>query len=89
MRGRWEHYTVYKVDPNGQQRLLTAYSSETHYTYIPARLPGNPQAGDRVSLYFPTKKAVQYTGCAVGEQEYRRGYGTEPHWVPVIQEVRA
>lgn len=81
----WEHYTIYKVDPNGMQRLLTEYISETHYTYIPARLPGNPRAGDRVSLFFPSKKAVQYTRCAVGEREY---IALHSGWEPAESEAR-
>lgn len=67
---KWESYPVFKVDPEGSQQLLTDYVSETHYTYRPARLPGNPQIGEIVGMRDAYKRLGWPPRCCVHGRDY-------------------
>lgn len=87
--GKWVFYTVYTIDPNGIQRLISdadqaLYKDDRNYTYLPAGLPGEPKPGERVAIYMV--RGQPYRRCRVGEREYRvisdsRGYRIR--WEPV------
>lgn len=87
-RGKWVRYTVYRVDANGSQRLISdadqaRFIDDRNYTYLSARLPGNLQPGERVAIWMVPGEP--YTRCVVGEREYRTcGSGTP--WAPVLFE---
>ena len=90
-KGKWERFTVYKVDANGMQRLISDddqrfFQDDRNYRYLPAGLPGDPKPGERVAIFIV--RGQPYQRCVVGEQEYRvvsDSRGWRLYWEPLAK----
>lgn len=87
--GKWTFFTVYQVDPDGMQRLISDadqafYKDDRNYRYLPAGLPGDPKPGERVAILM--RRGQPYERCRVGEREYiviSDSRGWRIRWEPV------